>query len=85
MSGGNLLPARKSAGVDDELDELTDEPTIGERMNRGLALDLGFQPERPQLAEEARAEIDDTVARGKTKLPPGAIEETPSVDEDLRG
>lgn len=83
-SGGNLLPARKSGGVDDELDELTDGPTIAERMNNELGLDLGFQFERPQLAEEAREEIDDTVRREKPKLPPGAIEETASVDEDLR-
>jgi len=49
--------------------ESDDGPTIGEEMNRELGLDPGFALDRPDLAEEAREEQDDTIEESEASEP----------------
>lgn len=45
-----------------------DDPTIGERMNRGMGLDPGFTLDRPNLVDAVRDDTDSTVKRAQANV-----------------
>lgn len=45
-----------------------DEPTLGEKMNRGMGLDPGFTLDRPSLVDTLRDDIDATTRRAQANL-----------------
>lgn len=45
-----------------------DDSTLGERMNRDLFLDPGFQEDKPGLVDALREETDETVKRAQAAV-----------------
>jgi hypothetical protein len=45
-----------------------DDPTIGERMNRGMGLDPAFTLDRPSLVDAIRDDTDSTVKRAQANV-----------------